>query len=541
MQYNPVKYFNHRLAKSFVACSCEEPILVRTRTGRLLYAPCGQCPKCMQKRRSQWSKRLIDESQHPLCLHAFGFTLTWDSQHIPYIRLKQLEENALTYEMGFNGKPKLALNYGCEPHQFKLADEQNPAVSVLDDEQIQKLIHYFKKWLEQNEYADFEELEKPIFDNIHKCWITKKRTSPWLSCKYFIVGDYGDTHQKSENADEICTTTHRAHYHGIMYIYAKDSDIYEKIMNDCLLRTHVRMDCQTHLLRLWKGAKQQYDPRKGIYIGKSIQEFGKNWGDYLGKYVNKTMLSASARGSYYVPERVLCSHGLGLCWCEKENEYKRIMSELKMCVENHALFTPSYNDEKGKPHALPKAYKSYFIYKYFGVSPYDFNNWLYQRNRIRELIPVSRITEDPLELFPADVIEETYVVPPVFIMPKKKRERFSVYRMPDDCPIKKTKRIIFFKEFEEKAIALFNFLCEQTELYFQSFGDYSEDDEKLPCCWLDDCNQWYFEKSCEQSFVFHVKQQHDKVLNTCKQVREIALERKRLHEVHNGYRNANKC
>lgn len=64
---------------------CYTPYCVRDKkTGDTQPVPCGKCPKCVSRRTSQWSFRLMEEEKVSDTAHFI--TLTYDTRHVPITR-----------------------------------------------------------------------------------------------------------------------------------------------------------------------------------------------------------------------------------------------------------------------------------------------------------------------------------------------------------------------------------------------------------------------------------------------------------------------
>lgn len=62
---------------------CETPFTVRHKTkGMSIPVPCGRCPKCVSRRTSAWSFRLMQEEK--VSDSALFITLTYDTDHVPF-------------------------------------------------------------------------------------------------------------------------------------------------------------------------------------------------------------------------------------------------------------------------------------------------------------------------------------------------------------------------------------------------------------------------------------------------------------------------
>ena len=127
---------------------------------------------------------------------------------------------------------------------------------------------------------------------------------PWMYLRYYFPnGEYGDIDDLTK-VDIKKARTARPHYHGIFYLGFKSKDPkdieFYKTLNEKL---NAKKEIEQFALDAWHHCKQRWDARKGIFVCKSIQKFGQNWGYYLGKYVSKEDLSTltGAKGALYIP------------------------------------------------------------------------------------------------------------------------------------------------------------------------------------------------------------------------------------------------
>ena len=61
---------------------CNTPIIIKVeRTGENQSVPCGACPRCISRRISGWSFRLMQEDKYSES--SYFITLTYDSEHVP--------------------------------------------------------------------------------------------------------------------------------------------------------------------------------------------------------------------------------------------------------------------------------------------------------------------------------------------------------------------------------------------------------------------------------------------------------------------------
>lgn len=325
-------------------CSCCEPVPVRL-YGVQIYVPCGKCVLCLRKRREMWSKRLVDETMHNRHFYAFGITLTYDSEHVPYLPVEDLKTGNYTYYWPNRSHGYLDVKRGCTP--LSLATQENASLLCGRDLDL-----YFKRFRKR---------------------LAKKY--PQFYARYFFAGEYGEI-DDLEKVDPLKARTGRAHYHGIWFIGFKELDVKKIEEIKAKLENDVKAEIEKMALDCWEHCKQFFDAKKGIYVGKSIQVFGGNWGNYLGKYLNKQTTSQikGCIGAFYVPERCWCSRtspklclpALGVQGFRQSSDYNRVFSDLVTSYHLGLQFVPKYQ-ENGFPKRFPKAYADFCIQLLFDV------------------------------------------------------------------------------------------------------------------------------------------------------------------------------
>lgn len=349
------QYVNSNIAYQYSLCKCEDPQIVMSSTGKRVVVGCGKCCSCLQKRRFSWAKRLNDEFyKNPLCLGAFGFTLTYKPEHVPFLDRKTLEKKKYKYSAVNSSHSYLVVKRGCDPETLKKGGE-NVGLAYSRDLDL-----YIKKVRKQ--------IEKEF---------------PTLFIRYFISSDYG------EIEDGRCGMPH---YHGAIFICGK-TPLIAQTLKHTPLYLQLEKRIKQIVLDKWTFSERKFDPIKRIYYGKDTHEFGEKWSDYLGKYLNKETESNFSVGSKYIPVRSFCSRkskkydclSLGVGTLD-DLTVKRWQNELIDCFKNNKLFNPTYN-ENGITKSLPSAYKKEFIQYFFGVKLSRVNLFIKWCNYIKENPP----------------------------------------------------------------------------------------------------------------------------------------------------------
>lgn len=387
------------ILSAYSSIKCEKPIFVATRTGKRIPVPCGSCIACLRKRRNSWAVRLDDESKHPRCVDQFGITLTYNSDSLPWLPLAVLQNKSYRYKEVSKGKFILDVYRGVSPDQLR----NRTAVSLACSFDIECYIKRLRKWFEDH--------------------------YPQYFIRYYIVSDYGELEGKR---------TGRAHYHGIIFVFANDIQTAEEFR-----RSSVRFSiCQKFreiAMEKWPYAERVYNSKKNIFIGKDYHTIDKGYTSYLGKYINKYE-DSEAVGRKYIDTRIFCSrsskkYGLGPIGynslIENNNQdYKRFFVELDNCVKNNLRFRPYILD---KP--LNGCYRKKLLEEYFGFKFSRLAKWIEMKN-YRQLILDNVTIERSEELDPNDPLEVLYrstatiVYPHIYKRVNPLRKRSSILRPP---------------------------------------------------------------------------------------------------------------
>ena len=168
-------------------CDCESPKLVYNKyTRKQVFVSCGKCVACRRKQTSQWIARMQQESK----CHTYTFVLYLDynDEHLPVYDLvdKQLVER--------------------NQHFYKVKNYKYPLCVPYDE---------FKF----DSYSDFNYFARRGFTlgiphpSVYDIQAFKKRLATYIARE--VTGKYGVF--RSCIAAEIGPTTHRPHYHGILY------------------------------------------------------------------------------------------------------------------------------------------------------------------------------------------------------------------------------------------------------------------------------------------------------------------------------------
>lgn len=516
----------------YASVRCEHPYKVTTRTGRTLYVGCGTCPACLAKRRNSWSFRLEQESKAKSCIHAFGFTFTYDSQNVPYLPKSVLDSETYTYEQVDKQHSYIKVMRGCSPDSIKSGEN----VPLLYYRDIQLTLKRFRKWLDKE--------------------------FPNLFIRYFISSEYGETKG----------TTNRPHYHGIIYVHQKE---YAEI--DARLLAYIAKCVEDKWLDEWPFCNRFYDSRKRIYVGKDIHKFGDQWGNYLGKYLNKVESAKYDTGSTYIPARAVCSrkslkYGIGSLGSsylyEDSVRYRKYMTELRESVEHSKLFRPTYN-ENGYNKALPIALRNCLISDFFGISISLVNKYIHVQNvkKQHEKRPYMFLEKDDNDPFGINkVLKRSYQYPvfqPILYyeeLPERsckmelnyryvgllpvscpRHSRYSIYCAPVPAPAPMA--VCDLDCFSEQQITDIQTFIDwsdwQTELYYSQFCVISSN-KVVAACRLDVQSGKIvalsrFVKTQFQKIVSDSVKLRNEQLAKCAEIRKKAIDYKYKHQKQNHY------
>lgn len=387
------------MLSAYSSLKCEKPFFVTTRSGKRIPVPCGRCISCLRKRRNSWAVRLDDESKNPLCVDQFGITLTYDTNSLPWLPACVLHNKTYEYVEVSKNKWLLKVNRGVSPAQLR----NRTAVSLAYSYDIECYIKRLRKWLDDNA-SDF-------------------------FLRYYIVSDYGELEGKR---------TGRAHYHGIIFLFAKSLSIAETLRRSSS-RFSFADKIRNVAMDKWPYAQRIYNQKKHIFIGKDYHQIDKGYTSYLGKYLNKYE-DTEAIGRRYVDTRIFCSrsskkYGLGPIGynslIENNNQdYKRFFVELDRCVKNNERFRPYILD---KP--LNGCYRKKLLEEYFGFKFSRLAKYIEMKNYYQLILDNVRI-ERTEELDPNDPLEVLYkstatlVYPHIYKRINPFRKRASIIRPP---------------------------------------------------------------------------------------------------------------
>lgn len=531
------KVITGRQAYLYSKIGCEHPIFVKTMSGRTIPVPCGRCCACLSRRRQAWAKRLVDESLDERCIHAFGITLTYDSKHVPWLtqrKLKYIKEHEYDFEKircfyEFPNKTHsyLKVERGCSPKRLATTEY----VGVVCSRDIDAYI---------------KEVRNELNEKINHIKSHQKEAKADLFLRYFIHGDYGEIDEEKGERGR----TGRPHYHGIMFLCATTKEIAETIKTNINILNNVQLSIENIALHCWHHCTRFWSNSKQRWCGKSIETFGKNWGDYLGRYINKEENSAfcGCLGEKYVPARIWCSrmnakYDYGSIGTSFVNNllYAQYMSELKRCQDTGEVFNPSYKED-GYTKALPRAYVRMLLQDYFG----------FRFSRLAKFIRLSEVikryplafrmehvmldTIDPND--PFEILHE--YGPRLFYHPmkirKQPRKRFSLATFPPpreeeyECPT-------FIYSDIEAMEAYLAFHKQQVDAYIdgQTDGitDIREHNVRLEKGEL--MALLHPSYQTDPHFLALVRKERKKQETRCADIRNKALERKHRHEIANGY------
>lgn len=388
-----------QMLTAFSSINCEKPIFVTTRTGRRIPVPCGQCIACLRKRRNSWAIRLDDESKHPRCVDQFGITLTYNSDSLPWLPLAVLQNKSYRYKQVSKDKYLLDVYRGVSPEQLR----NRTAVSLAYPFDIECYIKRLRKW----------------FDDYY----------PQFFIRYYIVSDYGELEGKR---------TGRAHYHGIIFVFANDIQAAEEFRRSSA-RFSICQKFREIAMEKWPYAERIYNSKKNIFIGKDYHTIDKGYTSYLGKYINKYE-DSDAIGRKYIDTRIFCSRqsskrqlgSIGFSSLLENNtyDYNRMLRELDYAVKNGTRFQPSILSQPLNGCYRKKLFENYFGFKFSRLA-----KWLEIKKYVQEVNDKTTLERqeyldpnDPLEVLYID--EVTINVPHIYKRVKPYRKRASIYRPP---------------------------------------------------------------------------------------------------------------
>lgn len=542
-------------AQTYVNLQCEHPYRVTTRQGVKISVPCGKCCACRSRRRASWSKRLADEASDFRNLHTFGFTLTYDSEHVPFLEketLDYIKKNENDYDkintlyiQPNKSHSYLFVNRGYQYSgnykNINGALAYGDCVGICYSLDIDEYIRSFRRELVKAYYKFFHN------DNVAKRDEMEEFCD--LVPRYYIISDYGELDSPVNAESKKRMRTGRPHYHGIMYIHAKTEEKAMEIRKIPNLLNSIAVSCENIALNSWKHCKRFWDAKKQIWAGKSIQTFGQNWGDYLGRYINKeeNACFSGALGDLYCPERVWCSrmstkYGFGSIGMSffRPSLYAQYMAELDDCVKYHRKWNPIYN-ENGYNKALPSAYKRYLLQNYFQFKYSELAQYIFQANFLerhpdcfRNVAVEIPDPNDPFGILTTIGLEPRYIK---MFRNTRERKRNSI-----SCLPKKESEEMRYIEWDPVGVDAFErylrFSDEQTQLWidsvcvgvtndFEHMVELKDDTTLMPVI----TTEW----QTLAGFMGSLCDLRHKNLQKCAEIRKKAIERKHRHERHNQY------
>lgn len=533
------KVISGRQSYLYAQIGCEKPIFVETMSGKRIPVPCGHCPACLSRRRQMWSKRLVDESQDERCIHAFGFTLTYDSKHVPFLPKKKLEyikQNQYDfdkikkfYEFPNKSHSYLKKHRGCRPSRLATTEY----VGILASEDIDQFL---------------KKVRNELNEKINHIKSHQKGAKADLFIRYFIHGDYGEIDDDKGETGR----TGRPHYHGIMFLCCRDAELSAEIKQCMSLLNNLQCSIENIVLNSWTHCKRFWSMKKQRWCGKSIETFGKNWGDYLGRYITKEENGAfcGCEGEKYVPARIWCSR------CNPKYDYGCIgssflsnllyaqyMADLKRCQETGELFNPSFK-ENGYTKALPRAYVGVLQQKFFGFKFSRLAKYIRQCNLIEKFPTAWRShyveTEelDPNDPFGLLHKKDMRLFFHGIIIRKQNRNRFSIQTFPPDRE-EEYKQVNFDYEEIDAFERYLAFHTHQVDEYIDKMTDGILDLPKYRTKVVDHNLQALLGKADSEEtdplFLREVRKLRHQQLAYCADIRKKALDRKHAHEIKNGY------
>lgn len=484
-------------ARNYASLNCAKPVKTKLPNGRTIWNRCGKCVACLASRRLEWSRRLVDEKEHPQCLHAFGFTLTYDNEHIPYLSLEELVKGEYDWEAPNSTHTYLNVRRGCSPESMKLQDN----IGLLNNRDIDLYIKKVRKKCE-NTYYELIPCPNGKYKN-------KTKRKPYIFVRFFIVGEYGAVDDLNK-VDLAHARTGRPHYHGIFYVFADTEERANRIKNNGPFLKDIQVNVEKWALDCWEHCQQKWDNRKQIYVGKSIQAFGQGWGNYLGKYLNKNVLAGfkGCIGSLFVPEKTWCSRrnptiGLGSIGLSTFFYNKTLMNkflqELDQCVKSGERWNPTYV-ENDYEKALPRSYRRYLLEHYFGISMSKVAKYIFANNIVKKQCNKGKDVRSTTEFVDEDLVNfipnynELYSKIQAYTYDGLGNEGIDYHRIilrfrkysiatapvytPDEYPVVESVQLpLFDQEDISRILRFISFRDSQTNLYLDSLCNWEIDED----------------------------------------------------------------
>lgn len=183
---------------------CYSPISIKVKDESRISVPCGKCPECLQKKRSEWTFRLLTELN--ICNSAHFITLTYDDDNLPNFDIRT---NTFIDRGGFNyeGNPDVAHYLEKKEAQLfiKRLRKENDKVSK---EQLRYFFvgEYGDKTRRPHYHAIFFNLKKNVVDNIEKIWkYGFVHVGEVNQSSIHYVTKYMLKHQEEKNTFSLCS------------------------------------------------------------------------------------------------------------------------------------------------------------------------------------------------------------------------------------------------------------------------------------------------------------------------------------------------
>ena len=186
--------------------NCVHPIKIKNPyTNEYMYVRCGKCDVCRNSRAKRWVDRLnVERSCHPFTMFIY---LDYDNDHLP------------KYELGYNpqtGESVLSDSKYLFTEHFD--DYCIPFSELKFDDDFDR--DYFQSRISHPLYiphGDVRDIQ--LFLKRFNKYCHDKITQTYRNFRYFIVCEYGPT-------------THRPHYHGLMFVdNQKVADRFQEILS----------------------------------------------------------------------------------------------------------------------------------------------------------------------------------------------------------------------------------------------------------------------------------------------------------------------
>lgn len=268
--------------------SCSKPISIGKNK---INAPCGRCINCLQKKRSDWTIRALEEYKNSSS--AFFVTLTYSEKYLPYVRIFDDEKsNKKTINLRKSDPIRQYLNEKSWTMDQKEIEKIIAELNGIDPNEIRKTRIMLKR---------IPTLKKSDLQNYFKRLRTINE-----KIKYFAVGEYGSKGS-------------RPHYHAIIY-NAKDITLLDK---------WTVLDKETG----------EMEPIGNVKIGDVSQA--------SIHYITKYLINDESRDRRTQQPFQVSSKGFGINYTTDNGNYHRNSLSMEYIAKNGTkLYLPRYYKEK---------------------------------------------------------------------------------------------------------------------------------------------------------------------------------------------------